>query len=242
MDAFRETAHRRRARQASTLARAVRAGRARANSDQRRAAAPADGQALGGLIATVAADARLVRVPLNRPLWAPTGLAMTTGDEVSWLAWGSLHLVWPLAVALRPRQALRGRVGDGVPVEGGRDTLTFRADRTGELRLCSAYPGELQADGTITIDRIPYRAMTGTLSAVVARWARRHRAPRGQAHRQRSWSVGQGSDSRRGGQAPSARTLRAGQRRVPATLSPPPSGDAYRRRLRTSTPHQAASA
>jgi len=29
----------------------------------------------------------------------------------------------------------------------------------------------LQADGTITTDRIPYRAMAGTLSAVVARWA-----------------------------------------------------------------------
>jgi Protein of unknown function (DUF3047) len=168
MDAFWETAYRRRARQAWTL---MRAGRARANTDPRRAGAPVDGEALGGLVSTVAADARLVRVPVKQPLWAPTGLAVTVGDEVSWLAWGSLHLVRPLGVALRPRLALRGRVGDGVPVEGGRDTLTFRADRTGELRLCSAYPGELQADGTITIDRIPYRAMAGTLSAVVARWA-----------------------------------------------------------------------
>jgi hypothetical protein len=90
---------------------------------------------------------------------------------VSWLAWGSLHLVRPLAVALRPRLALRGRVDDGVPQEGAGDTVTFRADRTGELRLGSVYPGELQADGTIAIDRIPYRAMAGTLSAVVARWA-----------------------------------------------------------------------
>jgi len=49
--------------------------------------------------------------------------------------------------------------------------VTFRADRTGELRLGSLYPGELQADGTVTTDRIPYRAMAGALSAVVARWA-----------------------------------------------------------------------
>jgi hypothetical protein len=49
--------------------------------------------------------------------------------------------------------------------------VTFRADRAGELRLGSVYPGELQADGNITTDRIPYRAMSGTLSAVVARWA-----------------------------------------------------------------------
>ena len=168
--AFRETAYRRGRRQASTLARAARAGRARAKSDPRRHGAPVDGEALRDLVATVAADARLVRVPVNRPPWTPTGLVVAAGDDVSWLAWGSPHLVWPLTVAVRPRLALRGRVDDGVPVDGARDTVTFRADRTGELRLGSVFPGELQADGTITMDRIPYRAMSGTLSAVVARW------------------------------------------------------------------------
>jgi pimeloyl-ACP methyl ester carboxylesterase len=168
---FREAAYRRWRRQAVTLARAVRAGRTRAKADPGRAAAPVDGQALRDLVATVAADAQLVRVPVKQPPWTPTGLAVTTGEEVSWLAWGSLHLLRPLTLALRPRLALRGRVADGVPVEGARDTVTFRADRMGELRLGSVYPGELQADGTITTDRIPYRAMSGTLSAVVARWA-----------------------------------------------------------------------
>ena len=171
MDTFREAAHRRWSRQAWTLAGAVRAGRARAKADPGRAVAPVDGEALRALVATVAADARLVRVPVNQPPWTPTGLAVTTGEDVSWLAWGSLYLVRPLPVALRPRLILRGRVDVGVPVEGARDTVTFRADRTGELRLGSVYPGELQADGTITTDRIPYRAMSGTLSAVVARWA-----------------------------------------------------------------------
>ena len=126
---------------------------------------------LRDLVATVAADARLVRVPVNQPPWTPTGLAVTAGDDVSWLAWGSPRLVWPLSVAVRPRLTLRGCVDDGPPQDGARDTVTFRADRPGELRLVSVYPGELQADGTITTDRIPYRAMAGTLSAVVARWA-----------------------------------------------------------------------
>jgi hypothetical protein len=169
--AFREAAYRRWRRQASTLARAVRAGRAGAKPNPRRDFAPVDGEALRGLVATVAADARLVRVPVNQPPWTPTGLAVTARDDVSWLAWGSPYVVWPLSVAIRPRLTLRGRVDDGAPVEGGRDTVTFRADRTGELRLGSVYPGELHADGTITMDRIPYRAMAGTLSAVVARWA-----------------------------------------------------------------------
>ncbi|HET7245147.1 MAG TPA: DUF3047 domain-containing protein [Streptosporangiaceae bacterium] len=169
--AFRETAYRRWRRQATTLVRASRAGRARAKADPRRHVAPVDAAALRDLVATVAADARLVRVPVNRPPWTPTGLAVTAGDDVSWLAWGSPHLVWPLTVAVRPRLTLRGRVDDGVPQDGARDTVTFGADRAGELRLGSVYPGELQADGTITTDRIPYRAMSGTLSAVVARWA-----------------------------------------------------------------------
>src|SRR5215470_3766048 len=169
--AFRETAYRRGRRQAWTLARAVRAGRARAMSDPRRHVAPVDAAALRDLVATVAADARLVRVPVKQPPWTSTGLVVTAGDDVSWLAWGSPHLVWPLTVAVRPRLTLRGRVDDGVPQDGSRDTVTFRADRAGELRLGSVYPGELQAGGTITMDRIPYRAMSGTLSAVVARWA-----------------------------------------------------------------------
>ena len=171
MDAFREAAYRRWSRQASTLARAVQAGRARAKTDSQRAVAPVDGRALRDLVASVAADVRLVRVPVRQPPWTSTGLAVAAGEDVSWLAWGSLHLVRPLTVALRPRLALRGRVDDGAPVEGARDTVTFRADRTGELRLGCMYPGEWQADGTITTDRIPYRAMSGTLSAVVARWA-----------------------------------------------------------------------
>jgi hypothetical protein len=171
MDVFREAAYRRWSRQAWTLARAVRAARVRAKSDPGRAVTPIDGGALRDLVATVAADARLVRVPVHQPPWTPTGLAVTTGEDVTWLAWGSLHLLRPLAVALRPRLTLPGRVGDGAPVEGARDTVTFRADHTGELRLGSVYPGELQADGTITTDRIPYRAMAGALSAVVARWA-----------------------------------------------------------------------
>jgi hypothetical protein len=117
MDSFREAAYRRWSRQASTLARAVRAGRARAKPDPRRAVAPVDGGALRDLVATVAADVRLVRVQVNQPPWTPTGLVVTTGEDVSWLAWGSLYLLRPLGAALRPRLTLRGRVDDGVPLD-----------------------------------------------------------------------------------------------------------------------------
>ena len=101
--AFRETAYRRWRRQPTTLAGAVRAGRARAKTDPQRHGTLVDAAALRDLVATVAADARLVRVPVNKPPWTPTSLVVTAGDDVSWLAWGSPHLVWPLSVAVRPR-------------------------------------------------------------------------------------------------------------------------------------------
>jgi hypothetical protein len=170
--AFRETARRRGRRQAATLVRAALAGGKRRRADARCRGGSADGEALRGLIATVAADARLVRVPVNRPPWTPTGLVVAAGDDLSWLAWGSPYLLWPLTVAVRPRLTLRGRVDGGVPQDAAIDTLTFNADRAGELRLASVYPGELQLDATIALDRIPFLAMSGTLSAVVARWAR----------------------------------------------------------------------
>jgi Protein of unknown function (DUF3047) len=70
-----------------------------------------------------------------------------------------------------PRNVLRGRVGDGAARGSARDTLTFTADRDGQVELASVFPGELRADGSIATDRIPYRVMTGGFAAVVARWA-----------------------------------------------------------------------
>ena len=67
MDTFREAAYRRWSRQAWTIVHAVRAGRVRAKVNPGRAVAPVDGEALRGLAATVAADARLVRVPQRPP-------------------------------------------------------------------------------------------------------------------------------------------------------------------------------
>src|SRR5215510_8823998 len=79
--AFRETAYRRWRRQVTTLVRVARAGRARAKADPRRHVAPVDAAALRDLVATVAADARVVQVPLNQPPWTLTGLAVTRSEE-----------------------------------------------------------------------------------------------------------------------------------------------------------------
>jgi len=53
-----------------------------------------------------------------------------------------------------------------------RRTFTFTADRDGPIELGGRFPGELQDDGSVTVDRVPYRVMRGRFSAVVARWGR----------------------------------------------------------------------
>ena len=86
-DAFRESPVRRTARETITIAKAIRAGRTRCKTTAL-AAANVDGRALRNLVAESGADARLVRVTINRPHWTPTGTRVAAGDQVTWLAWG----------------------------------------------------------------------------------------------------------------------------------------------------------
>ncbi len=169
MDAFREPKLRRAGRQVVTLARAIRAARARVKAQAPRP--PIDGVALRNLLAEVAADARLVDVPVNRPPWTAAGVHVAAGEQVTWLAWGTTYLARPLGIGFGPSIALIGRVGDGPAQDSARDTLTFTADREGPVELGSRPPGEPREDGSFVTDRVPYRAMSGDLQAVVVRWA-----------------------------------------------------------------------
>jgi plastocyanin len=168
MEAFREARLRRLRRQASTTARAIRAARARVRVQP--AERRVDGAALRDLLAGAGAEARLVEIPASRPPWTPTGLRVDAGQEVTWLAWGAAHLVKPIGLGFGTHQALRGRVGGGAVQAGSRSSLTFGADRAGELELASLPPGELREDGSLVMDRFPYRTVAGGLEAVVVRW------------------------------------------------------------------------
>jgi DUF3047 family protein len=157
-------------RQAVTIARAVRAGRARARATP--AEASVDGEGLRKLIAEAAAEVRLVEVPVNRRPWTSTGMRVSTGEAVTWLAWGHAYLVRPIGLGVGPSLGLLGRVEEGPPQMSARATFTFTADRDGPIELGARFPGELQQDGSITVDRMPYRLMRGRFTALVARWER----------------------------------------------------------------------
>jgi hypothetical protein len=92
------------------------------------------------------------------------------GERITWLAWGFVHFIKPLGIGARPHIVLRGRARGGAVQASARDTFTFTADRDGPVDLGSMFPGEMRADGSIATDRIPYGAMRGSLTAVIARW------------------------------------------------------------------------
>lgn len=171
MQVFREGRLRRVRRQAVTVVRAIRAGRARARSspvDE----PDVDGAALEACLADAGAEARLVDVPMNRPPWRSSEVLVSAGDRVTWLAWGVAHLVKPLGAFVPVEAVLAVRVAGGAVQRSARPTQTFTADRDGVVELGPLFPagGEVQLDGTVKTDRLPYRVQTGALAAVVARW------------------------------------------------------------------------
>jgi hypothetical protein len=162
-------------RQLATVTRAVRAGRSRAKSHE--AAKPVDGEALLQVLSAVATDIQLIQVPVNRPPWRPTTIHADVGDQITWLAWGHVDLIKPLGTAIGPSMGLLCRVGNGKPHDSGRSTQTFTADCDGAVQVAGRFPGWVQADGSIAVDRVPhrlpYRAVGGTLMAIVIRWPSR---------------------------------------------------------------------
>lgn len=146
MEAFREGRLRRSVRQAVTIARAVRAGRARV-----KAAAPRapliDGPALRDLVAEAAADAQLVDLACNRPQWTTSGLRVAAGEQVTWLAWGFAYVIKPLGIGVWPRNALGGRVTGGALEHSARDTFHIHRGPQWSRRACEPVPGrELDPD------------------------------------------------------------------------------------------------
>lgn len=169
---FREAKLRRVRRQALTITRAVRAGRSRAKSQQ--AKTHVNGEVLLSILSAVGADVQRIQVPVNRPPWTPTTIHADLGDQITWLAWGQVDLIKPLGTTAGPSKALLCRVGNGKPVDSGRSTQTFTADCDGLVQVAGRFPGWVRDDGSIAVDRVPhrlpYRALTGTLTAIVVRW------------------------------------------------------------------------
>jgi hypothetical protein len=129
-----------------------------------------DGAQLRDLLAEIAMDVQLVKVPVKRAPWTATPLRVEAGEQVTWLCWGELAPVRPLGMVLGPSLVLRVRVEGGDSQRSPRDTGTFTASAGGRVEVGSAFPGEVDERGVVTVDRVPYRLMRGALDAVLVRW------------------------------------------------------------------------
>lgn len=141
IEAFSETRFRRLRRQAVAVARAIRAGRARATAAAQ--VPQVDGAVLRDLVAEEAAGAQFVDIPVNRSSWTSTSVQVAAGEQLTWLAWGFAHII-ALEIGGGPRNLLCSRVSGGAVQQSTRDTLTFTADRAGQVELASVFPGEMQ--------------------------------------------------------------------------------------------------
>ena len=136
----------------------------------------ADAAEIRALAARVGGDGRLrghevVEIPADRPPWHDTGIDVTEGESLTWIAGGRVYLSGLLDIFVGPNFQLWGRIGDGPIFSGTRATHTFRADRSGRLRLASYFPGEwAEPDGTLGTPVEAYKGIAGGLSALVLRW------------------------------------------------------------------------
>ncbi len=116
---------------------------------------------------------RFCRVPANRPPWLDTGIDVTLGEHLTWIATGRTYLSRPLDIWVGPHFQLWARVGaDGTVFRGVRDTHSFAAPRSGRLFLASYFPGEwAEPDGRLATPPELYRKVSGSMLALLIRWA-----------------------------------------------------------------------
>jgi hypothetical protein len=113
-------------------------------------------------------------LPANRPPWHDTGMDLESGESVTLLADGRVHLSRALDLWVGPAFQLWCRVGELGPVfRGTRATHTFTAREGGRLWLASYFPGEwADPSGRLRTPASEYAKVSGGLSVLALRWPR----------------------------------------------------------------------
>ncbi|MGH7805834.1 MAG: DUF3047 domain-containing protein, partial [Candidatus Binatia bacterium] len=113
----------------------------------------------------------LVELAPDRPPWHDTGIDLVEGESVTWLAGGRVYLSGLLDIFVGPNFQLWARIGDGPVFSGTRATHSFRADRSGRLKLASYFPGEwAEPSGSLATPVEAYKGITGGLAVAILRW------------------------------------------------------------------------
>ena len=117
------------------------------------------------------ADWKLLHLPGNVPPWTTSGIEVSAGDDVTWLADGAVIASEELGLWGGPSFHLWARIRGRVPIfKGTQTTHSFRADGTGVFELAT-YQGEWGTrDGRLATPVEAYQTVGGAIDAIVFRW------------------------------------------------------------------------
>lgn len=131
------------------------------------------GQALSRSLAKADGAIRssvVLRLDAEQPGWIETGIGLESGEEVSLLSDGVIWLSREYDIQVRGNAALWHKIGDGKIAKSAGRTTTFRADRSGSLRLACRLAGHWLDDTGVLDPDAPSMPMEGALTVGVVVW------------------------------------------------------------------------
>lgn len=114
----------------------------------------------------------LVTLSSNRAPWHEAGVALQSGQHVTWFVCGQTVLNDVPSIQVPARFQVWARMECGEAFRGTRAHHSFAAPRAGRLELATYFPGEWATrDGALSVDRAIYGAAHGDIQVLLVVWA-----------------------------------------------------------------------
>ncbi|WP_244613090.1 DUF3047 domain-containing protein [Methylosinus sp. Ce-a6] len=131
------------------------------------------GQALSHSLAKADGAIRssvVLKLDAEKPNWIETGILLEKGEEVSLLSEGVIWISREYDIQVRGNAALWHKIDDGKIAKSAGRTTTFRADRSGPLRLACRLAGHWLDDTGVLDPDVPPMPMEGALTVGAIVW------------------------------------------------------------------------
>ena len=118
------------------------------------------------------AQSWMVEVAANRPPWTPSGIELSTGDQISIFSAGRASIADQPNVWVGSHFSLWMRIGpQGEIFRAPGRSYTFTVGAGGQLYLSSLFPGDwADRHGALATNPRAYERVAGTLAVLVMRW------------------------------------------------------------------------
>src|SRR5277367_5797629 len=118
------------------------------------------------------AQSWMVKLAANRPPWTPSGIELSTGDQVSVFSAGRASVIGASNVWVGSHFSMWMRIGvDGEIFRAPGHSYTFTAEKGGQLYLSNLFPGDwADRHGRLATNPRAYGRVTGTLAVLIVRW------------------------------------------------------------------------